>query len=352
MAEIVVAIPVRDEAERIGACLWALNEQTRRPDAVVLLLNNCTDGSAMIARRMRQRLGFRLLSLELTLPGPRANAGHARRMAMELAARRCGHDGVLMSTDADAIAPRDWIARNQAAIAQGADAVCGRAVMDTADLAALPSGLRNDLNREATYITLLDRLACALDPEPHDPWPRHTEASGASLAVRANAFARAGGIPALPSGEDRAFVRALWEDDARIRHAPDVQVIVSGRQMGRAAGGMADTLHRRMVDLDMYADTPAEPAANAFRRYELRRRCRLAHSGAWDATLAGDLQLPAATLMRCMAASGFGAAWAGLEAASPGLLRNRVRFSDLSRQTGFATALLAELAEPETMAAD
>ena len=66
-----------------------------------------------------------------------------------------------------------------------------------------------------TLIALLDDLAGMLNPETHNPPPRHTEASGASLAVSVEAFRRVGGIPAIPSGEDRAFVRALWMIDAR-----------------------------------------------------------------------------------------------------------------------------------------
>ncbi|RZK75701.1 MAG: glycosyltransferase family 2 protein, partial [Methylobacterium sp.] len=41
----VVAIPVRNEAERIAACLGALDAQTGLPPGslgVVLFLNNCT----------------------------------------------------------------------------------------------------------------------------------------------------------------------------------------------------------------------------------------------------------------------------------------------------------------------
>jgi len=35
--------------------------------------------------------------------------------------------------------------------------------------------------------------------------------------------------------------------DTKIRHAPEVSVSVSGRLKGRAAGGMADMIRRRLV---------------------------------------------------------------------------------------------------------
>ncbi len=47
--QTIVAIPVKNEAERIGLLLTALNQQTVCPGRVVLLLNNCTDNTELIA---------------------------------------------------------------------------------------------------------------------------------------------------------------------------------------------------------------------------------------------------------------------------------------------------------------
>ena len=53
---VLVAIPVRDEAEEIGPCLLTLAAQ-RAPhtDAVVLCLNNCRDGTADVVRSIGDR---------------------------------------------------------------------------------------------------------------------------------------------------------------------------------------------------------------------------------------------------------------------------------------------------------
>jgi glycosyltransferase involved in cell wall biosynthesis len=352
VANCVVAIPVRDEAERIRSCLTALNAQIRPPDAVVLLLNNCTDETEMIVRAMAPHLRFHLDTVRRELPSAHANAGHARLLAMQWAAGRAGEDGVLMTTDADTVVPPDWITRNLRALETGADIVCGQAVIDPLEATMIPAHLHADDALECRLITLLDTLAWMVDPEPHDPPPRHTDASGASLAVRADVFRRVGGIPDIPAGEDRAFVRALWMMNARVRHDPAIQVVVSGRMIGRADGGMADAIGRRIIQQDEFTDAEAEPAEDAFRRYRLRYRARCAWAGTPDATLASDLGLFRAHLSACLANRFFGSAWADLEVCSAILQRRRVRFVDLPKQIAVAEALLHEVYLPGSLAAD
>jgi GT2 family glycosyltransferase len=334
-----------------------LNAQRHPPDAVVLLLNNCTDNTETIARAMAPRLRFHLELLCGDLPPAQANAGHARRLAMARAAELAGNNGVLLTTDADAIAPPDWLARNRHALHQHADIVCGRAVIDQKEAALIPAHLHEDDARECQLIAALDMLAWMLDPEWHDPPPRHTEASGASLAVRADAFRKVGGIPDTRSGEDRAFVRALWMMDARIRHDPTIEVTVSGRIEGRAPEGMADAIRRRMIRQDEFTDEQVEPAQDAFRRYALRHRARrmwppLTREAATQPDLADDLHISRTRLAACLSHRFFGSAWAALEACSPVLQRRRVRFTDLPAEIAAADALLRDINQPEILAAD
>lgn len=341
----VVAIPARNEAARITNCLLALARQTRRPDGVVLLLNNCTDATEAIARRLASHLPYRLHVVCHTFPPALANAGNARRLAMRYAADLAAGDGVLLTTDADTIVADDWVERNLRAIHAGAEVVCGRVVIDPVEAALIPAHLHADDARERELAAMLDAIACLLDPDLADPWPRHTEAAGASLAVTYAAFMRVGGIPAVAAGEDRAFVRALARIDAPIRHDPSIQVITSGRLIGRAPGGMADTISRRMRKQDEFADDTLEPAANAYRRIDFRRRARVA----WQQRplgrlapreLSADLGIADAALQSILDTSCFGAAWAEIEAQSPYLLRRRVRFAELPREIAYARQLL------------
>ncbi|MDR3530072.1 MAG: glycosyltransferase family A protein [Rhodopila sp.] len=351
-SNIVVAIPVRDEAARIRPCLIALNQQMRVPDGVVLMLNNCTDETETITRAMIPKLRFPLDIISRDLPLAQADAGHARGLAMDVAAERAGSSGVLLTTDADSTVPPDWVIRNLASLRQGVDIVCGRAVIDPIEAAVIPAHLHADDALECRLIALLDDVAWMLDPEPHDPPLRHTEASGATLAVTVAAFHRVGGIPAMASGEDRAFVRALWMMDARVRHDPTIQVTVSGRVEGRAPGGMADAIRRRIVQQDEFADEMAEPAMDAYLRYSLRQRVRRVWRGLADPALAGDLGLSWAKVATAVADRYFGGAWAKLEAASPVLQRRRVRFTELPAEIETARMLRHRLTTPETLAAD
>ncbi|PPQ28894.1 glycosyltransferase [Rhodopila globiformis] len=341
----VVAVPARNEAERIGACLTALRDQQRRPDAVILLLNNCTDDTEAIARALSPGLGFDLRIVSRDLPPGKANAGCARRDAMRLAADVAGPRGALLTTDADAVVPPGWVRRNLAALDRGADVVCGRAELDPAEAALIPPRLHADDALEGRLIGLLDDLAWLLDPEPHDPPPRHASASGASLAVSAAAYHRVDGIPAIQAGEDRAFVAALWRMDARVRHDPGITVTVSGRIEGRAPGGMADAIRRRMERQDEFTDDQAEPAAAAFLRYSLRAAARRAWTARrLDLVLADDLEIPAGVLAEALHRPFFGSAWTALERASPRLTRRRVRFGDLRQEVAQAEAIVRRLA--------
>ena len=334
----VVAIPVKDEAERIEACVRALGAQRgATADTVVLVVNNTRDGSAQIARSLAPAVPFALEVIEHEFPPQIACAGRARRMAMERAAEIAGEGGVLLASDADGAVAPDWLARNLGHLARGAEAVCGRAVLDPADEARIPARLHDDDARECAYAAALDEIAARLDPEPWDPWPRHAERSGASLCVTAGAYRRAGGMPAAPLGEDRAFVAALRRVDARVRHATDVVVTVSGRVQGRAPGGMADTIRRRMERADDWLDDTLEPAATAVRRAWLRGRLRPVfgarnRASAEIASIARALAMPGAEVALALERPWFGEAWASLEAQSPVLVRRRVAVGDLPAQ--------------------
>jgi len=344
---VLVAVPVKDEAERIADCLRALTLQAdRQPDGVVLLINNTTDGTAAVAWSILPALPAPVEVLEVEFPPETACAGSARRAAMEHAATRLGAEGVLMTTDADGRVPPDWVAANLWHLRQGADAVAGRAVLDPGDAALLPPRLHEDDALECAYAELLDTIAALIDPEPWDPLPRHTEHSGASIAVTRAAYRRAGGMPAMPLAEDRHFFEALRRTGSRIRHAPEIAVVVSGRTVGRAEGGMADTIRRRLAAPDPYLDSALEPAAMRARRVRLRRAFRACyHDDGSQPRLAAELGLPGVAVRTACEARCWAEGWAALEATSPKLKRSPVPAANVRLELEAGRRLLAGLRE-------
>jgi hypothetical protein len=353
---MIVAIPARDEAERLPACLQALaGQRGARCDGVVVLLNNTTDDSAGRVRALMPSLPFPVTLAERHYPPAAAHAGTARAEAMRIAAGLAGPDGVLLTTDADGMPAPNWLAANRDALALGAEVVCGRAEIDPVEALLIPQALHDDDALEVAYGRLLDEIHALADPDPSDPWPRHTEHSGASIAVTVEAWSRAGGVPPVRSGEDRAFLAALRRVDARIRHAPEVVVTVSGRTVGRAPGGMADTMRRRMVQQDVELDDSLEPPAACLRRAELRARLRRLFEGdvllprtgitafGWQAGL------PAQTVAPLLSRRWFGEAWAAVEAESPLLSRQRVLRAELDRHMTEARRVLQRLRDAASM---
>ena len=80
----IVAVPVRNEVDRIEACRRALAGQEgigAGALGIVLFLNNCTDGTAEAVADLAGSLGLPLRVIEREYPG--AQAGWARREAME-----------------------------------------------------------------------------------------------------------------------------------------------------------------------------------------------------------------------------------------------------------------------------
>ncbi len=251
-----VIVPAKDEQETLPATLDALRTQVALDQAplpyalfeVLLLLNNCTDLSAQVAHRYRAaHPHLRLHVLECELRPEEAHVGTARRALMDLACERLEELGpapatAILSTDADTLVAPDWIAQNLAAIEAGAEVVGGVIHLFPADLDRLDRGTRLAYERDRELQRRVARLEALLDPDPADPWPRHLEHFGASLACTPEVYRRSGGLPAVKPLEDVAFIDRLRRVGARIRHAPAVHIETSARLDGRAEVGLSGQL--------------------------------------------------------------------------------------------------------------
>lgn len=253
----IVALPAHDEADGIARVLESLGAQSGydrvRRLPVLLFANNCRDGTARVANEFAATPAGAALDLTVVtadLPASLAHVGTARRRAMDLAAEAVGPLGVLLSTDADARLPPDWVAANLAALEE-AEIVGGRLVIDSAADDPRMTALHA---RIEDYWARVRNVEDRLDPPPHDPAPRHGDHTGASLALRVATYRAVGGLPPLPRGEDNALVARVVEAGGRLRHDPAVSVWVSDRGVGRAEGGMATDMARRQAVVDGLAE--------------------------------------------------------------------------------------------------
>lgn len=314
-------------------CLLAIAAQTDidlSDLAVIVLLNNCRDDSLERVRATVGLLPFAIEAVSVELPLSHANAGWARRLAMEEAARVVRSDGVLLTTDADSIADPDWIASTMREFAAGADAVAGFVTADWGELSQLPPEVLQQGADEWEYQNLAAELEALADPQPYDPWPRHNQNCGASTAIRAALYAELGGLPPEPVGEDRALFDAVRARDGRIRHSLAAHVVASARTTGRASGGMADALRTRGSDV-YECDEILEPAIDTLRRnrwrHEARQHWRAGRLNQWMQAKGIDAEIIAGSPTRC-----FWPLWLTIEAGEPRLARRRMRSDELPRE--------------------
>jgi Glycosyl transferase family 2 len=284
--EVSVIIPVKDEAQTISATLTALAHQTDLNGQplnpltyeIIVLANNCIDDSAEIARQFtKQHPDLVLHVAEIMLPPDRAYIGYVRKMLMDQAYLRLmnlGHSrGIIASTDSDTVVSATWIAAILAEIGSGVDAVGGRILTDRHSREALHPQAKSHFLQEVGYRSLLAQVEFHLDPDPYDPLPRHYQHYGASLAVTAEMYAKAGGIPPVRTPEDEAFYQSLLRVDARFRHSPLVQVTTSARLSGRSPVGLAAQL-RNWTELSADSTLKVAPAAAMISWFQLRRKLR------------------------------------------------------------------------------
>jgi glycosyltransferase involved in cell wall biosynthesis len=324
---VSVVVPVRNEAHHLEQTLDALRNQIDPEGSpldpatfeVLVLVNNCTDHSYLVAVDYQQRHpGFALHITQLQLPPQQANIGTVRRLLMDSACRRLmslgKSTGIIASTDGDTVVDQYWLYYIQAEISNGNDAVGGR-------ILTRPDGSQIRLFhlRDVLYRTLIARAEAILDPAPNDPWPRHFQHFGASIAVTCHMYQQAGGLPDKPFLEDEAFYRALLRTDAKVRKSPHVKVFTSTRTQGRVAVGFSEQLRYWGRLRQSNQCQVAEPAEAVVIR--LRNRNRLRHC--WEqrisdlavqTAIASELMIDADWLTRELQRSPFfGQLWEKVE---------------------------------------
>jgi Glycosyl transferase family 2 len=234
---ILVAVPARDEADGIAACVQSLDRAAARtglPVTIVVAADSCHDDTVEIARSA----AVSRCRVDVIVGGWHA-AGGARRAAVEAGLARIGGDLStvwIANTDGDCITPATWLQRQLRYAARGKAAVAGTVALDP----------------DTTSDHLLAEFAAAYPV--HGAAHRHVH--GANLGVRADVYRTVGGWSAHTIvGEDNGLWRRLRATGVDVVQPTDLPVVTSSRTAGRVLGGFASTLAR--------LDRPAEPTRTA-----------------------------------------------------------------------------------------
>lgn len=223
---VAVVIPARDEEDLVGRCLASVDVAAARARRrgirvhVILVADDCRDGTASVARAADVEV----------IEGRDGRVGAAR--ARGVAAALDAWDGSraelwIACTDADSVVPPAWITSQLALADAGTDVVVGtvRPELDALSPAQIAAW-------RATRV----------------PGEANGHVHGANLGVRADAYARAGGFPALAEHEDVDLVARLRLLGVTVTASAAGEVLTSGRRDGRTPGGYAGYLHVALLE--------------------------------------------------------------------------------------------------------
>lgn len=228
---LAIIVPAHDEEKELDACLASIAVAAQdialhgEQVLLVVVLDDCSDGTAAIARRWDAAC----LSVDAR------NVGIARGAGADFALRAGAR--WLAFTDADSLVAPDWLS---AQLALDADAVCGAV----------------SVNDWGIYG---ERMAAHFDASYHAQHG-HRHIHGANLGVSASAYARAGGFLPLSNSEDVALVQALEACGCSIAWSIAPRVVTSARPTFKAPGGFGATL-ARIEQLGQWVIAPKVTAA-------------------------------------------------------------------------------------------
>lgn len=202
---ISVVIPAYNEEKYIGAALQALTQQiTDFPFEVIVVDNASSDKTSAQALQFTSKLKLRLIT------EPRKGRGAARQAGFAAA-----HGDIILSTDADATVPPDWVrGMYNALVNSRAVAVSGTCyIMDGSTFA---NTLFNGIQPVAM---LLHRFVFG-----------HFWLTGSNFGIYKTIYQQSGGFrPQLNSQEDTELSSRV-QKLGKIKWVCDLPVCVSGRR--------------------------------------------------------------------------------------------------------------------------
>lgn len=247
--DVVIAVPARDEAARLPACLDAIRLAVDAARSLDLIGTVVVAVAAHCCCAATVEMASTSLATTASGPGRHQLSGvvwvydHAAQVGevrTQLVLEALHATGVspdhawLFSTDADTRVPPSWIIDGlQLADTTGADLITGMVDLD-------PAGL------DPAVIELHDHLiGTGMHPDG-----THDHAYAANLMIKMDTFLQLGGFPAVDHGEEHALLAAARSAGCCCLSNSAWRVITSGRTVGRASRGLATVLN----DLQHHVD--------------------------------------------------------------------------------------------------
>lgn len=222
---IAVLIPARDEEVLLPRCLQSVAEARALLPAhvtsdVIVISDGSTDRTADLARDILGTSG-------IVLHADGGSVGLTRAVAAGVALQRnkarMDHCW-LANTDADCAVPRSWLLDHLRIAQSGYTAVAG--IVDV-----------HDFSEHLDFVEERFRSSYLLHADG-----THPHVHGANLGVRADAYLIAGGWSALQTAEDHDLWHRLHATGCVRLSDSTLQVVTSGRRIGRAPLGFAGAL--------------------------------------------------------------------------------------------------------------
>lgn len=253
MTDVLVAVPARDEEQRVASCLDSVAAALRQSRAagsvtraaVAVAVHRSTDRTAEVVAdtlaAWTDLETFCHADADSTTVG--AVGGRLVAQACQALALGPGPRSWLFSTDADSVVPGSWVTDLLAhADASAAHCVAGMVALEgwrphPAALAAYERIVAGDMDVDV-------RNGEAGSEDGTGDGKGHRNVYGANLAVRLDAYAACGGFPSVPHGEDHGLVSRLRSAGHGVVAVHQPAVVTSGRVPGRARHGLGDLLER------------------------------------------------------------------------------------------------------------
>jgi glycosyltransferase involved in cell wall biosynthesis len=229
---IAVLIPARDEEKLLPRCLHSVIAACRRlPVGVtsdIVVVSDCSqDRTHELAESVLRNSG-------IVVHTQAGVVGMARALAADLALQRFAGPPErcwLANTDADCEVPSDWLLDQLALARRGVAAVAGIVDVDSYD-------------EHGPKVRENFRLSYRIDADG-----THPHVHGANIGIRADAYLAVGGWMNLATAEDHDLWNRLRDSGHRRLSDASLQVVTSGRRIGRAPHGFAGALaaHNRVA---------------------------------------------------------------------------------------------------------